>query len=201
MELLGLHGAIRRHAERRQHAITIAAFEPCAVALPDEIRRNLIPQGGAVGGEPVIGERQRAGNVGRPEPRDAVAAGLQGIAAPGAEPVAEPPIGAAAGQRKADQCGWRDAIVHAAGEAEGRGRDSCWSRPPDRPCWSCRRRRPSPMRSSAARSWPPALCRESRRRPARHRPADPPAPLLQTRAPARWPYCRRGQGRRDRASR
>lgn len=76
MKILGLHGAIGRHAERRQHAITIAGLQPGAVALPDKVRRKLIPQGGAVGGEPMIGERQRAGNVDRPEPRDAVAADL-----------------------------------------------------------------------------------------------------------------------------
>ena len=42
MEILRLQRRIRRHAERRQHCVAIAAFEPRAVALADEVRGQLI---------------------------------------------------------------------------------------------------------------------------------------------------------------
>ena len=49
VKVLRLHGAIGRDAERRQSRIAVAAFEPRAVALADEVRRELIAQRRAVG--------------------------------------------------------------------------------------------------------------------------------------------------------
>ena len=70
----------------------------------------------------MIGEGQRAGDIGRTEPADAVDAGLEGVAAAGAERLRQTPIGAAAGERKAGHRVRREVIVHAAGEAESRSR-------------------------------------------------------------------------------
>ena len=71
----------------------------------------------------MIGEGERAGDIGRAEPADAIAADLERIAAARAERVGQTPIGAGAGERKADNRGGRDVIVHAAGKAEGACRD------------------------------------------------------------------------------
>ena len=48
----------------------------------------------------MIREGDVARNVGRTEPLDAVEAGLERIAAPAAEPLRQPPVGAAAGSAK-----------------------------------------------------------------------------------------------------
>jgi hypothetical protein len=59
------------------------------------------------------------GDISRSQIADAVDAGLQGVAAAIAERVGEPPIGAAAGEREADDHGRADAIIHTGSEAEG----------------------------------------------------------------------------------
>jgi hypothetical protein len=87
VEVLRLHSAIRRHAERRQYAKAIAAFQPRAIALADKVRGELIAQRRAAGIEPVIGEGERGGNISRPEIADAIGAGLQGVAPAAAERV------------------------------------------------------------------------------------------------------------------
>ena len=68
-----------RHSERWQNCVTIAAFQSRAVALSDEIRRKLIAQCGAAGGEPMIGESKRSGDVRRSPIADAVGADLHRI--------------------------------------------------------------------------------------------------------------------------
>ena len=60
----------------------------------------------------MIGEGERAGEISRPA-GDAVDAGLQRIAAPAAEPLQVPRIGAAAGKRKAQDRVRRGVIIHA----------------------------------------------------------------------------------------
>jgi hypothetical protein len=47
----------------------IAAFEPASVALPLETSRECVAQSGAVGGEPAIGEGERAAGQNTPTDR------------------------------------------------------------------------------------------------------------------------------------
>jgi hypothetical protein len=56
-----------------------------------EIRRQLIAQRGAVRRHPVIGKSQRGGKVGGPYTRDAIDAGLKGVATAGAAAVGKTP--------------------------------------------------------------------------------------------------------------
>jgi hypothetical protein len=114
---------VRRDAERRQHADAIAALQPRTVALAVEIGVELTAKRRAIGRDPVIGEGKRAPDIGRSEIADAVDAGLQRIAAPGAERIRQSPIGAAAGQRKAHDGVRADVIIHAGGKAERVRRD------------------------------------------------------------------------------
>ena len=71
----------------------------------------------------MVRKGERAGEIGRTEPVDAVDSDLKCIAAPGAELVGQTPIGARTGKRKADDRIGRNVIVHAASEAESVGRD------------------------------------------------------------------------------
>jgi hypothetical protein len=59
------------------------------------MRGELVALHRAVGGEPVIGEGERAGEIRRTEPVDAVGADLECVAATGPERVGKTPIGAA----------------------------------------------------------------------------------------------------------
>ncbi len=65
----------------------------------------------------MIGERERGRDVGRPRARRPVDAGLERIAPAAAEPLRQCPIGAAAGEREADERLRRQAIVESGGDA------------------------------------------------------------------------------------
>src|SRR6202043_1819013 len=79
-ELLRLHGGVRRDAKPRQHREAVPAFKPGPVALSLEATGELIAEGCASRGEPVVGEGHRTRNIGRPRMGDAVAAELEGVA-------------------------------------------------------------------------------------------------------------------------
>src|SRR4029077_14744824 len=117
-EVLRLRGGVRRHPESRQHREAVTAFKTRVVALSVEIRRELTAQRAAVGGEPMIGEGERAGEIGRSHMGDAIDAGLHGVAAAAAEAACQTPIRAAARKREADERTRRDVIIHTGREAE-----------------------------------------------------------------------------------
>ena len=71
----------------------------------------------------MIGEGKRAGDISRPPIADAVNAGLQRVAPSAAKRIGEPPIGATAGKRKADDGVRADVIIHAGRETESVCRD------------------------------------------------------------------------------
>ncbi len=126
MEALRLQRRIGRDPEQfadRGHAETIAAFEPRAVALALEFGSQIVVLRDAVGGEPVIGEGECAREIRRTEMGDAVNAGHDRVAPPGAEHLRQIPVGAAAGEREAVKRLRRDVIGHAAGKAVSARRD------------------------------------------------------------------------------
>ena len=104
MEALRLdRGVGRDPAVGRPEAI--AAFEPPAVALRVEVGGQVVAEGEAVGGHPVVGEGEGRGEISRAGFRGAVEAGLEGIALAAAQPLRQAPVGAAAGEREAhDAC-------------------------------------------------------------------------------------------------
>jgi hypothetical protein len=109
-------GVGRNAAVRRPEPI--AAFEPPAVALRVEVSGQMVAEGEAVGGHPVVGEGEGRGEIGRAVFRCAVDAGLEGIALAAAEPLRQALIGAATGKRHAQHRVGRQAIIEAAREAD-----------------------------------------------------------------------------------
>src|SRR5262249_40544412 len=117
---------IRRDADGADlapHDKAVAAFEAGTVALAVETCAELIAEHRAVRREPAIGERERGGEVSGTPVGHAIDAGAKGIASADAEPLRQVPVGAAAGQREADDGGGRVVIVQATGKAIGSGRD------------------------------------------------------------------------------
>ena len=92
-----------------------AALEASAIALRTKARCEVIAgKSEAVSRKPVLGKGERAGKVGGTVARDAVEAGLEGVAVAAPQSVGKPPIREPAGQRHA-QCRARpDAIIDAA---------------------------------------------------------------------------------------
>src|SRR5690349_10756734 len=97
--------------------MTIAGFNARTVALPVEASGKLVAERDAVGCEPVVGESDVAGEIGRAKMARSVAAGHESIAAAGAKIRSQSPIGAGAGERKAQDRVRRVAIIGADREA------------------------------------------------------------------------------------
>ena len=129
--------------------ITVAAFEPPAIALSRRIWRwSTSPEARAVGREPVVGEAECATRkVGPPEAGDAIDTGLETHSyCPNPCPRGKPPAGArpprAQSRRRVSE---RDVIVGADGKTIRLRRDACSSQPRHCHCrlnWHRRRRRP-----------------------------------------------------------
>src|ERR1700739_4669524 len=140
--------------ERNGKAIT--AFKPAGVALALETRRELVAECGAARAEPVVGERNRAGEVGRPLMAHAMDAGHERIAPAGAEPLRQIPVGTGAGARETKNRIRRVMIIHTGRIAECAGGHSVRTD-----------RRIAIRRSAAAEAWSPGgptLIVRSRRR-------------------------------------
>jgi hypothetical protein len=80
-------------------------------------------EGKAVGRHPMLGKGKRASKIGGARARDAVEAGLEGVAVAAAEPTRKPPIGEAAGQRHAHRRPRPNAIIDPRSIAAGARRD------------------------------------------------------------------------------
>src|SRR5581483_1705623 len=101
----------------------VAGLEPRRIALPRKLAAQLIAERAAVGGEPVVGEGERAGKIERPPMRFGIDAGTECVAPPAAERLRQIPVGAAAGQTEAESDVRRSAIVVAGGKPVVAGRD------------------------------------------------------------------------------
>ncbi len=124
VETLRLDRRIGSHAGRGRHRVAIAALDAGAKTLAVERRGKLIARrGDAVGGEPVVGEGKRRADIRRPKISGAVNAGLECIAAPGAERLRQAPVGAGARRRKAQYGIGADMVIGAGRKPIGRGRE------------------------------------------------------------------------------
>ena len=65
-----------------------------------EVGGQMVAEGEAVGGHPMVGEGEGGGEIDRPVFRSAIDAGLEGITLAAAKPLRQAPIGPAAGERE-----------------------------------------------------------------------------------------------------
>src|SRR5262245_13020357 len=102
----------------------IAALCAAAKALRVEVRSQMVTErGNAVGRHPMVGEGERTGDIPRTKAGSAVDTGLERVAPAAAKALRQAPIGATAGECKADNTVGREKIVDPRRKAKRAGGD------------------------------------------------------------------------------